>query len=174
MEARVPRRPSGGVASPTAPLPWSALQPLDQLSTLFLGIVDRLRHWTRLQLHARSWPQQRQQVTRSLRIGRQPLPEALLLQDHRHPVVDRPHELIGVGHDDGARADYLSRFVVLLVLPEPSKGYFGPSAPNENRTDRLSFLIGACRTWHWSDNKATWECENSNAPIFNELSAMAQ
>jgi hypothetical protein len=54
-----------------------------------------------------------------LRTRPQPSPKVRWIENHRHPVVDRPHEVIGVSDDDGARVEDLAALGIFPVLPEP-------------------------------------------------------
>jgi hypothetical protein len=59
------------------------------------------------------------------------------VEDHRHAVVKRPHQLVGVGGDDGAALD-VTLFAV-PAFPESRKGE-GAAVPQR---DVVGLLLGA-------------------------------
>jgi len=64
------------------------------------------------------------------------------MENHRHPIVNRLHELVGIGGNDGVR---LKRFVIGLARPSV------PQSRERNRrpilqADGIGLLWEACKT----------------------------
>jgi len=73
------------------------------------------------------------------RVAGEPRIEVLWLQQHRHPIMDLAHELVGGGDDHRARLQRLTGLDVLPLVPQSRNGRGWPRTANKGLWRSLRF-----------------------------------